>query len=127
MQLDKDIVFETRKRKPERKKGKNGILIFAAVGAAVIIVLLLYQPGNSAFITSPPPGEQAERDSVAAVAARVEAFMAANDSLPRQEELNLPPGFIYTVEYDDIWSVQTPVGLYYTSDMDLGQFERGEL
>ncbi len=127
MQLDKDIVFEERTPKPVKKGGGKGIFIFAAAGAAAIIILLLYQPGNAAFITSPPPAEQAERDSVAALAARVDAFMAANDSLPGPGDLSLPPGFIYTVEYDDVWSVQTPGGLYYTADMDLGEFERGEL
>lgn len=127
LQLDRDIVYEEKAPLKEKRKKGSGIVVFGGVGVLLIIVVLLYRPESGGFVDSPPPEEQAERDSVAAVFQRVQIFRAMNDSMPVAPDLNLPAGFTFELEYDEEWSLRTPGGLYYTSDMDIGSFRAGEL
>jgi hypothetical protein len=64
---------------------------------------------------------------VAAVFQRVQDWRAMNDSMPTAPDLDLPAGFLFELEYDDVWSLRTPEGLYYTSDMGIEPFRAGEL
>lgn len=127
LQLDRDIVYEEKAPPKEKRKKGSGIVVFGGVGAVLIMVVLLYQPEGSGFVDSPPPLEQAERDSVAAVFQRVQDWRAMNDSMPTAPDLDLPAGFLFELEYDDVWSLRTPEGLYYTSDMGIEPFRAGEL
>ncbi len=127
LELDMDIVYEEKAPPKEKRKKGSGILVFGAAGALLIIVVLLYQPEGSGFVGSPPPLEQAERDSVAAVFMRVQDWRALTDTMPLAPDLDLPSGFVFELEYDDEWSLRTPGGLYYTSDMEIEAFKAGEL
>lgn len=127
LELDRDIVYEEKAPQKEKKRRRPGIVAFGGVGALLIILVLLYQPESSSFVDSPPPEEQLERDSIAAVFQRVQDFRTLNDSMPLAPDLNLPAGFEFETEYDDVWSIRTPGGLYYTSDMEIEPFRVGEL
>lgn len=127
LQLDRDVVYEEKIPPKEKRKKGSGILVFGTSGALLIIVALLYQPEGSGFVDYPPPLEQAERDSVAAIFQRVQDFRETNDSMPQAPDLNLPAGFLFELEYDDVWSLRTPGGLYFTSDMGIEPFRAGEL
>jgi hypothetical protein len=127
LQLDRDIVYEEKAPVKVKKRKGSGVMVFGVVGALLIIVALLYQPEGSGFVESPPPLEQAERDSVAAVFRRVQDFRETNDSMPLAPDLNLPAGFVFEIEYEDVWSLRTPGGLYYTSDIEIASFRAGEL
>ncbi len=127
VQLDANVVYKEKPPGGPKRKKRSGVLIVAAVGAILVIALLLYQPENSGFIDSPPPLEQEERDSVASVASRIISFRDQNDSLPLARDIDLPPGFRYQLEDSLVWSLETPGGLYYTSDMDIHEFQGGTL
>ncbi len=128
IQLDRDVVYESRSPSGRAKKKRpRGIYILAAAGGLMAVALLLYQPEGSSFVEDPSPEEQAERDAVYEVVMEVESFVATADSLPFPEDLDLPPGFIYAVEEGGSWYIETPGGLFYTSDMDPEEFRRGSL
>ncbi|HPF31445.1 MAG TPA: hypothetical protein P5207_02835 [Candidatus Sabulitectum sp.] len=128
IQLDRDVVYESRPTSGRvKKKRPRGIYILAAAGGLMAVALLLYQPEGSSFVEDPPPEEQAERDAVFEVAVEVERFVTERGSLPSPNDLDLPPGFIYAVEDEVSWYIETPGGLFYTSDMDPEEFRGGSL
>ncbi len=128
VELDRDIVH----RKPEEKTGKRLKKIplshiVGTTGVILIAALLFINPDNEKFIDSPPLEEQMERDSITAGAERIERYLNNYDSLPDPDDISLPSGFVYEKEDELLWSIETEAGLYYSSDMDLGAFGRGEL
>lgn len=76
---------------------------------------------------TPHRPEQLERDSVLAVACRVDQFIHLNGSLPAASDLVLPPRFIYILEGEGSRSLETHGGLLCISDMDAAAFGRGEI
>jgi len=128
IQLDKDITYKEPQKKAGKKSAKFPWSYYAgAAGLILIVALLFINPDNAKFIESPPPEEQAERDSVCFFAARIEQYSEDFDSLPGQTDISLPQGFTYEKEDELLWSIETEAGLYYSSDMDLEAFGRGEL
>jgi len=127
LQLDANVVYPEKSPAHKKKGKRSGTVFIAVIGLILISALLIYQPENSEFIDSPPPEEQAERDSVTSVAARIVSFEEQNDSLPMAEEIDLPPGYVYRKEDDLLWSLETPGGLFYTSDMEIDLFQEGVL
>lgn len=127
VQLDREIVYEERSARKKPLKKRSGLPIFAGTGVLLAIALLLYQPGNSTFVDTPPPEEQAERDSVASAVLTVQAFIEQSDSLPEEGDIRLPTGYVFTREEEGTWSIESPGGLYYTSDMDINAFRTGEI
>ena len=128
-QLDRDIDYS---REPEisqkRPSGAGSRLpAMVSVGVVLIILAMMIQPGEGGYEDSPPPAEQIERDSAAVLAQRVEAFQDSAGRLPLHSEIPVPAGYNYSVEDDSMWSAETPGGLYYTSDMDMDAFARGDL
>ena len=125
VQLDANVTYE--EKAPVKQKKRTRLLITACTGLLLAVILLLYQPDSAGFIESPPPAEQAERDSIASLAMAINSFSAQNDSLPGTEDINLPAGYIYLIEEEGLWSLESPGGLYYTSDMDMNEFQEGVL
>lgn len=128
IELDREIVYN----EPEKNTGKKPAKIpwayfVGAVGIILIVVLLFINPDNGNFIDSPPPEEQAERDSIIEGAGRIQQYLITNDSLPDPGDVSLPAGFIYEKEDELIWSIETEAGLYYSSDMDPDSFRMGEI
>lgn len=128
VELDRDIVY----RETENKSNKKSSMvpwpyIVGGVGLLLIIVLLFINPVNGGFVDSPPPEEQAERDSIFSAEAGIRNYVLLNDSLPSPEDISLPAGFIYEKEDEIFWSIETEEGLYYTSDMDIESFRLGEI
>jgi len=126
--LDKNIVF----KEPEKKTGKkprkiSWPFIVGGVGFLLIVMLLFVNPGEGEFIESPPPVEQAERDSIYSVAVRILQYQEGCDSLPVPSNLSLPVNFSYEKEDELLWSLETEAGLYYSSDMNLESFRTGEI
>ena len=128
VQLDRDVFYETKKPnvKKNKKKG-SGVFIFAGIGLILMAALLLYSPENSGFVETPPPEEQLERDSVAAAAERISAFIQENGYPADPSVFQLPEGYIFLVENDSSWSLETPGGLYFTSDMNIADFQEGAI
>lgn len=128
IQLDRDVVYESRSPSGRAKKKRpRGIYILAAAAGLMALALLLYQPEGSSFVEDPPPEEQAERDAVYEVVMEVESFIDTADSLPSPNDIDLPQGFIYAVEEEGSWYIETPGGLFYTSDIDPEEFRGGSL
>lgn len=128
VELDRDIVY----REPEKKAGKKPAkipwpYIAGAVALLLIVVLIFINPENGGFIESPPPEEQAERDSIFTAAIRIEQYRDNCDSLPDPADVSLPVGFTYEKEDELFWFIETESGLYYTSDMDIERFRLGEI
>lgn len=127
IQLDKDIVY----KKPEKRARKSAKLPWfyyaGVVGLVLVVVLLFINPNNREFIDSPPPTEQAERDSICSYSVRIEQYSVKFDSLPGQLDISLPNDFTYEKEDVLLWSIETVSGLYYSSDMDLETFGMGGL
>lgn len=128
IQLDKNIVFA----EPEKKAGKkpqkiSWPYIVGAAGLLLIVTILFINPEGGEFIDSPPPEEQAERDSIYSVAVGIEQYLNNNDSLPDLADISLPADFAYEKEDELLWSLETEAGLYYSSDMDLESFRTGEI
>lgn len=128
IQLDKDITCKEPQKKAGKKSSKFPWSYYAAAAGLILIIALLFiNPDNAKFIESPPPEEQVERDSVCIFAARIVQYSKDFDSLPGQTDLSLPQGYTYEKEEELTWSIETEAGLYYSSDMDLEAFRRGEL
>lgn len=128
IELDRDIVYKKPEKSTEKKTEKIPLSYIAgAIGVILILVLLFISPDNSKFIDSPPPAEQAERDSICSYATVIEQYSENFDSLPGQADISLPWGFTYEKEDELLWSIETEAGLYYSSDMNLEAFGRGEL
>ncbi|MEA3266207.1 MAG: hypothetical protein U9P42_04615 [Candidatus Fermentibacteria bacterium] len=128
IQLDKDITCKEPQKKAGKKSSKFPWFYHAgAAGLVLIVALLFINPDNANFIESPPAEEQAERDSIVAGAARIQQYLSINDSLPDPGDVFLPSGYTYEKEDELLWSIETEAGLYYSSDIDLEAFGRGEL
>lgn len=130
VEIDRDIVYddvEATVRKTGKPLLRRWPYLVAMVGVILIAVLLFTGPSEGGYIDSPPPEEQAERDSVYAFAQRIEQYRAGHDSLPGVSDVSLAEGFTYEKEDELTWSIETEAGLYYSSDMDLDAFARGEL
>ncbi|MCD4708871.1 MAG: hypothetical protein K8S62_14155 [Candidatus Sabulitectum sp.] len=128
IQLDKDIAFE----EPEKRSGKKQLkvpwpYVAGGIGVLLIAMLLFINPQKGEFIESPPPEEQAERDSIYSVAVRIQQYQEDCDSLPVPADLSLPVNFTYEKEDEMLWSLETETGLYYSSDMNLESFRMGEI
>ncbi len=128
IELDKEIVY----REPEKNSGKKSAKIpwsyfVGAAGIILIVILLFINPDSGKFIDSPPPEEQAERDSIIAGADRIQQYLSINDSLPDPGDVSLPAGYTYEKEDELLWSIETEAGLYYSSDMDPDSFKMGEI
>ncbi|RKZ02664.1 hypothetical protein DRQ21_08060 [Candidatus Fermentibacteria bacterium] len=128
VELDKDIVYNNSgKNRAEKKKKLPWIYIAGATGIVLITGLLFVNPADGSFIDSPPPEEQAERDSIFAVAGRIQQYMENYDSLPAQTDIQLPSGITYENEGDMAWTLETESGLFYSSDMDINEFRTGKI
>ncbi len=128
VELDKDIVYNDSAKNKIRKKQKTPwIYIVGITGIILVVGLLFVNPEDGDFIDSPPPAEQAERDSVFAVAGRIQQYMENCDSLPAVTDIQLPPGIVYEKEDDIDWTLETESGLFYSSDMDINEFRTGEI
>ncbi len=128
IQLDKDITYKEPEKKAEGKSAKIPWPYFVGtIGLILVVALLFINPGNEKFIDSPPPEEQAERDSIYSYAAEIDQYSANYDSLPDHTDVSLPPGFTYEKEDELLWSIETEAGLYYSSDMDPDSFRIGEI
>ncbi|MCK5132126.1 MAG: hypothetical protein KAR40_08250 [Candidatus Sabulitectum sp.] len=128
VELDRGIIY----REPEKKAGKKPAKIpwpymAGAIALLLIVILLFINPGDGEFIESPPPEEQAERDSIFSAAVRIEQYRDNSDSLPDPAEVSLPVDFTYEKEDALLWFIETESGLYYTSDMGIESFRRGEI
>ena len=130
VEIDKNVFHEEPEKTVDAAKKPSSTrwsYIFSAIGVILIAALLLTDPENGQFIDSPPPAEQAERDSIYSWAGRIEQYRESFDSLPGKADVSLPPGFAYEKEDELTWSIETEAGLYYSSDIDLEAFARGEL
>ena len=128
IQLDKDITYKEPEKKGGGKQAKIPWPYFVGViGIILVIALRFINPDNAKFSESPPPEEQVEKDSIYSFDARIEQYSEDFDSLPGQADISLPQGFTYEKEEELLWSVETETGLYYSSDMDLEAFGKGEL
>ena len=130
VKIDKNVFHEEPEKTAGAVKNPSPVrwsLIVSAIGVILIAALLLTDPENGQFIDSPPPEEQAERDSIYSWAGRIEQYREGFDSLPGETDVSLPSGFAYEKEDELTWSIETEAGLYYSSDIDLEAFARGEL
>lgn len=128
IELDREIVYNESEKNTGKKPGKTPWVYFVgAIGIILVVALLFVSPDNGKFIGSPPPEEQAERDSIVAGADRIQQYLIINDSLPDPGDVSLPASFTYEKEDELLWSIETEDGLYYSSDMDLDSFGMGEI
>ena len=128
IELDKEIVYTEREKNTGKKRAKIPWAYFVGtIGLILIVTLLFINPDNEKFIDSPPPEEQAERDSIVAGADRIQQYLSINDSLPDPGDVSLPAGFTYEKEDERLWSIETEAGLYYSSDMDPDSFRMGQI
>lgn len=125
--LDSGIVLDESKPKPKKSKKIPWVFIASGLGVILIIILLFIKPENSRYIESPPPAEQAERDSIFAAAGEIAQYLEDFDSLPAPADISLPSNLIYEKEDDVSWAIETETGLYYTSDMNIESFGLGEI
>jgi hypothetical protein len=126
VELDKDIVYKDSEKSRTKKK-LPWIYIAGATGIILIVGLLLVNPEDGSFVESPSPEEQAERDSIFAVAGRIQQYTENCDSLPAQTDIQLPSGITYEKEDGMDWTLETESGLFYSSDMDINEFRTGEI
>lgn len=128
IELDKEIVY----KEPEKNNGKKTTKIpwpyfVGATGLILIMALLFINPDNGKFIDSPPPEEQAERDSIFVATGEIAQYLENFDSLPGRADISLPANLIYEKQDSISWAIETETGLYYTSDMDIEAFKLGEI
>lgn len=126
--LDRNIVFKEKVTKKEKKQSKiPKIHMFAGIGVILLIIVLFINPENGEYIDSPPPEEQALRDSIYEAIEDINVYEFMYDSLPSPSDILLPTGLTYEIEDDLSWSIETETGLYYTSDMEPELFKQGEI
>ncbi len=125
--LDSGIVYDELNPTPQKSKKIPWIFVTSGLSLILITILLFIKPENSQFIDSPPPAEQAERDSIFVAAEVINIYIESFDSLPATADISLPVNLIYTKEDEISWAIETETGLYYTSDMNIGAFKLGEI
>ena len=126
--LDKDIVFKERKKRADKKQKKiPKMFVFSGIGLILLISLLFINPDNDPYIDSPPPEEQAERDSIYSTILQIQQYQTFHDSFPESNDISIPTGLYFEVDEDSSWSIESETGLYYSSDMDPNLFKQGEI
>ena len=126
--LDKDIVFKEKTKKMNKKQKKfPKMYIFSGIGLILLISLLFVNPENNAYIDSPPPEEQAERDSIFNTIIQIQQYQTFHNSFPEPNDISIPTGLYFEVEEDSSWSIESETGLYYSSDMDRYLFKQGKI
>ncbi len=107
VQLDANVSYE-EKMPVKRRKKRSGLLITSSTGLLLTVMLLLYQPDSDGFIESPPPAEQAERDSIAALALVITSFSAI--AIPKFSNVAESAG--YTACRLNLRNIATALNLY---------------
>ena len=126
--LDRNIVFKEKTKKMGKKQKKiPKLYIFSGISLILLVSLLFINPENDVYIDSPPPEEQAIRDSIYNTILQVQQYQTFHNSLPESDDILIPTGLYFEVEEDSSWSIESEAGLYYSSDMDPHLFKQGEI
>lgn len=124
--LDKNVTCKKKTQKMGKKKVPK-MYLFGGIGLILLITILFINPQNGEYIDSPPPEEQAERDSIYNTILLIQQYQTTYDSLPTSTDIPIPLGLHYEIEDDLSWFIETETNLFYSSDMDPDLFKIGEI